>query len=354
MSLIHLPPELLDQVLSDQGLRKRDLANLARVNKSIYALLLTKIYKDVRLHGTEQHQDQEIFDLFHRTLVATPRLAATIQSLTASAFLPDDEKIMRSRQILEKLTALRKLSLTYYGRGFFDVNFIQKIMPTKPNTAATTLVKLQHITITDPRLSFHEISKLICFPSLERLAVKCDQRQETTQRDVSPSTSRHPSSSSLKSLTLTISTNCNHGLHSVLSVCSALESFICNITQTHNTNDDPISPAGLSRTLVACQETLNTLEFSSSLCDIDESSLELSRFKNVRSLKASSILLFEEDEREDPALRTGLYTRLPLSLESLEVCSLQSAEPKFVYRDPILNYIADPVCDRHICFQITR
>lgn len=87
-----------------------------------------------------------------------------------------------------------------------------------------------------------------------------------------------------------------------------------------NFNDDPVSSADLSQALMSCQQTLITMEFNSTLGNIEsERSLELSQFKNVRSLKASSLLLFEEDEQDDPALRNGLYTRLPPSLESLEV-----------------------------------
>lgn len=321
MSLTHLPPEIIDQVLSDKDLRTHDLARIARVNKSIYALVLTRIYRDVTLYSSGEYRGQEILDLFHRTLIATPRLATITQSLTVSAFLPNDAKIHQSRQTLAKLTGLRNLSLDFWGKGTgYIANLIEKIMPTEPDTGATTLVKLQNITITDPGLSFREISKLVSFPSLERLAVKCHRQQETSGCDALPSTSRHPYSSSLKKLTLTISTNCNHELRQVLSACSALESFICNISPMQNFNDDPVSSADLSQALMSCQQTLITMEFNSTLGNIEsERSLELSQFKNVRSLKASSLLLFEEDEQDDPALRNGLYTRLPPSLESLEV-----------------------------------
>ncbi|KAJ5980634.1 hypothetical protein N7481_007932 [Penicillium waksmanii] len=319
MSLTHLPPELIDQVLSDKDLRTRDLARLARVNKKTYALVSTRIYRDVTLYSSGQHGDGEILDLFHRTLVATPRLAAITQSLSVSAFLPNDAKILQSRQTLAKLTALRNLSLAFWGSGYL-ANLIERVMPTEPDTGATTLAKLQNMTIIDPGLSFREISKLICFPSLERLTVKCHRNQETAGCDVLPSTSRHPYSSSLKKLTLTISTNCNHDLRQVLSACSALETFICNISPMQNFNDDPVSSADLSRALMSCQQTLITMEFNSTLGNVDsERSLELSQFKNVRSLKASSLLLFEEDEQDDPALRNGLYTRLPPSLENLEI-----------------------------------
>lgn len=319
MSLTQLPPELLGQVLSDRDLRKRDLANLARVNKNIHVLVLNIIYRDVSLHGSGQHSDQEIFDLFHRTVIATPRLAAITHSLTISAFLPDDDKILRSRQILAKLTALRNLSLAFHGKGYFDANFIQKIMPTEFDTGAVTLAKLQDIKITDPGLSFREILNLICLPSLVRLAVKCHRKEGAVGEDVSPSTSMSPSSNCLKKLTLTISMNYNHGLQQVLSASSALESLICNISSMHNINDNPVSPSSLSRALMSCQQTLTTIEFNSKRGNFDGSSLHLSQLKNVRHLKTSSLLLFEDDEQEDPALRKGLYARLPPSLESLEV-----------------------------------
>lgn len=336
MSLTSLPPELIDKVLSDKDLRKHDLANLARVNRSFYLLVLNRLYRDVRLYGSGLRQDQEILDLFDRALIASPRLAAATRSLAINAFLPDDDKILRSKSILGKLNALQTLSLAFHGKGYINASFVQNIMPTELDTGVITLTKLQDIEIIDPELTFGEILKLICLPTIGRLAVKCHRRKETSEVAVL-STARHHSS--LKSLTLTISADCYHGLRQVLSVCSALESFTCNISSMHNINDDPVSPTELSRALMFCQETLVMMEFSSNkLGHIDDSSLELSQFNNVRSLKANSLLLFGEDERDDPAFRNGLYARLPSSLKILEVYILEYGEYNSRFRYHILTY----------------
>lgn len=313
-----LPPELIDKVVSERHLRKRDLANLARVNRSTYPIVLKMLYREVKLHGSGERQDQEVLDLFHRTLTESPRLATFTQSLTINAFLPDDDKLLRSKTIIGKLYALQTLSLAFYGKGYFDESFVENVMPTDLDTGTDMLARVRNIEIIDPELTFSGISTLMCLPKVESLTVKCHRRNVKSGEAVLPSTTSHPSS--LKNLSLTISADCNPGLQRTLPVCSALETFICNISSMHNVNDHPVSPAGLCRVLTTCQKTLVTMEFNShKLGHIDDTMLDLSHFCNLKSLKASSLLLFGEDERDDPALRIGLYTRLPSSLEKLEV-----------------------------------
>lgn len=313
-----LPPELIDKVVSERHLRKRDLANLARVNRSTYPIVLKMLYREAKLHGSGERQDQEVLDLFHRALTGSPRLATFTQSLTINAFLPDDDKLLRSKTIIAKLYALQTLSLAFYGKGYFDESFVKNVMPTDLDTGTIMLARVQNIEIIDPELTFSGISPLMCLPKVESLTVKCHRRKVKSGGAVLPSTASHRSS--LKNLSLTISADCNPGLQRTLPVCSALENFICNISSMHNVNDHPVSPAGLSRVLKACQKTLVTMEFNShKLGHIDDTMLDLSYFRNLKSLKASSLLLFGEDERDDPALRIGLYSRLPSSLEKLEV-----------------------------------
>lgn len=317
MSWASFPPELVAKVLSDNELRKRDLANLARVNKTISSVVTKRLYGDVKIHGSGQRQDQEVLDLFYRTVAISPRLAATTQCLTINAFLPGDDKILRSQAILKKLNSLKNLSLAFHRVKKSDASFIQRIIPIDPDPKDAVLAQLQNIEITDPELTYHDISRLMLLPRLERLSVKCRGKQEASGLIELPSPAKHHF---LRTLTLGISAECNSGLQKILKFCPSLEVFSCDVSSTHNVYDDPLSPAGLSRALMSCQETLVTMELnSSSTGNVDDSSLELSQFRSLRSLKASSLLLFEEDERDDPALRNGFYTRLPSSLENLEV-----------------------------------
>lgn len=320
MSWTNLPPELVDKVLSDNGLRKRDLANLARVNRSTYPVVLKWLYRDVKLHGSGQRQDQQVLNLFDRALTESPRLAAATKSLTINAFLPNEDKLLRSKSILGKLYALQTLSLAFYGQGYFDASFVQKIIPTGLKASANTLAQTQCIEISDPELTFGDIVKLMWLPKVQSLSVKCHRKIENSGLAVLPSTAslRFP----LKNLTVAISADCNQELLNVLPFCFALESFTCNVSSMCNVNDDLISPAGLSQALMPCQKTLIAMEFNSDrLGHIDDSRLDLSCFGNLRSLKANSLLLFGEDEGDDPACRNGLYARLPSSLEKLEVCN---------------------------------
>jgi hypothetical protein len=166
-----LPPELIDKVVSERHLRKRDLANLARVNRSTYPIVLKMLYREVKLHGSGERQDQEVLDLFHRALTGSPRLATFTQSLTINAFLPDDDKLLRSKTIIGKLYALQTLSLAFYGKGYFDESFVENVMPTDLDTGTIMLARVRNIEIIDPELTFSGISTLMCLPKVESLTV---------------------------------------------------------------------------------------------------------------------------------------------------------------------------------------
>ncbi|KAJ5151214.1 uncharacterized protein N7482_010466 [Penicillium canariense] len=188
MSLTSLPPELLDQVLSDKELQKRDLANLARVNRSIYPLVLRRLYADVLLDGSDHREDMEVLDLFNRALTESPRLAAATQSLTIITGSPNDARTIPSKEIIGNLHALRTLPLGFYGMVHCAANFLQMILPAELDTSAAILSKIQDLEITHPAITFSGIIKLISLPRIERLAVKCHPRQEAREVAVLPST----------------------------------------------------------------------------------------------------------------------------------------------------------------------
>lgn len=319
MSWTSLPPELLNNVLSNKALGKRDFVNLVWVNKHTRLLALQYLYRDVKLFTSRGRPDQRVLNLFDRSLTESPRLAAAIKSLAITTFLPDDDSLARTKTILGKISALQNLSLSFYGKNYFDACFLQKIIPGQPEHNGIALAHVQCIEISHPGLTLAGISSLILLPKIQRLAVTWHRTEQSSGAVSSPSTTAHRSSS-LRELTITTSGECSDELHTVLLSCPVLESFTCNVTLMRNPDDSPVSPAGLSQALMPCQKTLVTMDLNCTFNGhIDDTGLDLSCFDNVRFLKVNSLLLLEYDERHEPALRGGLYTRLPSRLERLEV-----------------------------------
>jgi hypothetical protein len=304
-------------ILSDKGLKQRDLTNIARVDKRTHSITFRHLYRRVKIY-----QGRKYLDLFNRSLSELPQIAAITKSLVFKIHVPDanNESLVRTTSILEKVSALQSLAFQFRGYHYRKASsFLQRFTSQQLNSNAAVLAHLECIEISDAGLTFADIFSLILLPKIQRLVVGWNQTEQSNSVVISPSITAHQPSL-LKDLAITTYYDCSDELHAVISACPALESFSCYIGPMFNINDPQPSPSGLSRVLSFRKETIVTMHLNCHRSgNIDESRVDLSGFDKVKFLKISSLLLFDYDERYQPALRSGLYNRLPSKLERLEV-----------------------------------
>lgn len=317
MSSRRLPLELILKIILDGCLAPRDLASLARVNRRFNQPATEYLYKDLDLwfpcidlqNGLFDCKD---FELFDRSITECPALTELIRSvklgthkihtLWSSSEDPNLKNIHYISEGLAKLHSLERLELS----GFtIDFGFILK------NGA---LPNLRQLYIRDKLLDFENLVKCIQLPMLQALTV--GDRHSGINKSMSPyGPPEIECRSVLKSLTIHMERDYTYELKALFGFCPELSSLSC-----HGGSSPGIFARIFSRALDRCRNTLRMLDLNydfDGLCD--NGSGGFSRLNNLKTLKVNSGFLFNSDARDDPALRKGIHTRLPSSLEYLKV-----------------------------------
>ncbi|PGH01139.1 hypothetical protein AJ79_08010 [Helicocarpus griseus UAMH5409] len=162
MGLDHLAVELVQNIISDNALRQSDLANLARTNKHLSAIIPIVLYRNVSLVFVDQLiNDDELqlgpgrherrgsiqtFKLFNRSITDNPKLAGLTRSICIIATTDnDDARLSYVWKVLAQLGNLEKLSLATSAPSEFDS--VLKQNPLSKLRYAQIAGK--HITITE-------------------------------------------------------------------------------------------------------------------------------------------------------------------------------------------------------------
>ncbi|KAK2782892.1 hypothetical protein FQN52_000532 [Onygenales sp. PD_12] len=345
MSLNNLPPELIDQIVSDDCLERYDLASLALVNRGLSKAVLPALYRDVTLYRNFKGPSSSFTDLI-RTITARPELATHTRSVnvvSVSSGLDVEIDALRLFHSIESLwvNATTRLDLDC-------------ILPGNP------LAKLRFLEFYTPLpIPFDDMARFIQLPALESLTVG---REFGTSSEPASSVRKIEHRSSLKTLIISTSSDYSAELDLLLPNCPALTLLAYIIKKPTNTYLGDVHPGPLSQALSHCRETLVSLElvYQNDESVGEETAVDLTCLTNLKTLRANSIFLFQKPADSNPADRQGFYSRLPPSLETLKIsfprsrCAFRSKEdpePKrflgLKFKDINLLWLAEIAQHKH-------
>ncbi|PGH23694.1 hypothetical protein AJ80_02300 [Polytolypa hystricis UAMH7299] len=298
-----LPPEIIHHILSIGNFGLTTLAKLARVNSKFNVAVRLVLYRNVCLMTESEAL------LFDRSIKECPELG----KLTKSVRVIGDSLNPRClQQIGQTLRHLPSLKTFFYSAAYYVITFDDMFKGPTP-------FQLQSVDISSI-ISFDDVAKYFQLSGIEilRLAGDLVNARDDQTTLLAARTDHHQYS--LKQLTLDVWRDYSVELDVLLLHCPLLESFSYTASDPACRQQPPLtSPAALSQVLGHCKQTLTTLELAYSDGDVDGTRVDLSCLQTLRNLKAHSCYLFQRDERNNPAARTGFYARLPSSLEKLEI-----------------------------------
>ncbi|KAK2812426.1 hypothetical protein FQN50_001427 [Emmonsiellopsis sp. PD_5] len=304
MSLNNLPPELIDQILSDHCLKRYDLASLALVNRRLSKAVLPALYRDVTLYRNFKGPSSSFTDLI-RTVTARPELAKYTRSVSVVSISSGLDVEIDALRLFHSIESLRVNATARLD--------LACVLPANP------LAKLQCLEFYTPLpIPFDDMARFIQLPALESLTVG---RELETSSEPASSVRKIEHRSSLKTLIISASSDYSAGLDLLLPNCPALTLFAYIIKKPTNTYLGDVHPGPLSQVLSHCRETLVSLElgYQNDESVGEETAFDLTCLTNLKTLRANSIFLFQKPADSNPADRQGFYSRLPPSLETLKI-----------------------------------
>lgn len=304
-------------ILRDDCLNTPDLARIARLDKMSHSLVLPNIYKYVSLNFALQGQMSPLSprtNLFRRTILESPSIAALTSGIFVLAHhIQKNSWDYYIKSLIRNLPSLRDVWLETMG------DYDDLLDPA-------TLSNVRNLTIHHRDLNSSRIFSYMFLPNIETLKLT---GLLLTIAPVDPR-SLDSQATSLKVLSLYIENRRIRGLLFILPCCVALTHLTCSINYDKIFTGCP-HPTIIAGALENCRQTLVSLELTchprSNADQMNKPILDVTEFPNLKALRTDATLLFDQHERYNIPARNRFYTRLPSSLESLEVRASCYIEP---------------------------
>jgi hypothetical protein len=321
MSLIKLPPEILSQIVTDEIIDKVGLAGLVRSCKRLHQLYTPLLYHTIKITPTGVYdQRARAFKLKGTFLWKSyVKLEQLLQCLTVEV----EEKWwtdLKLESLCEHICRLRVLKVRLLKTNKYSrdtVAFGARFLCKNP------MPELKELELDTVKIGIKDMVSFIFLPKLERFILTHLENELWGSKGPVPT--RSVGSRSVINF-LKLGPSVKPG-----PVVLAFLRWTENLKALHYDLGDYIgSPRIPSPTLYQIlqplQRTIEELHLSEyHHDDLHAATMDFSRFSSLRTLEITQALLFPtlfDDDGYDTIesnTRTGLYRRLPRSLEYLKV-----------------------------------
>jgi len=318
MSLSRLPDEVLVEVFLEKALTNRDLCSIALVNWRFSRLVPISLYDSLDCRLNHEKRTSNLL----RTLQAHPELGSMVRTVYIGSPLlvpsgkqaritSDDVVHARSVALLKCLPLLRRLLAGWVPFSDSKSSLMDVPMPF-----------LRNVFLHLVYLNAKEVGSFILLPTIRSLDTTLNGESTT---DLTHNLAGLAGRSSLKRLSLFCIGN-HPELRELLALPQALEEFDCR-TPFFGTLR-PLSPSCALASTYSTLQRLTLISKTGADNRDDRSLTDFSPFTSLTYLKVLQIYCFPSGNNTQPSERLGLYRRLPLTLEKLNVSHFLSLLPE--------------------------